>query len=699
VGTGENKATASVGYTINRADPKASDFTFIAPTELEYNGNAKTATVTANTGITGMGDVTVKYYDEAGNEAEPKNAGTYTVKINVAEGTNYNAVSELTGDGWKFSITKGTYSGNKSDKTIDIVKGRSTAQSGTLTAADFFPEGTTLPAGAKITNVTGSGSMMQVTLDTTKDPHTLTYTSSTNVEAAQDETYTVTISTTNYNDFTVTLIFRPVDKQPQTGFKFTGVKDGKVTKTYGDADFTFEATGKVEDSKEVLYFSSEPTVATVGSDGKVHILSTGTTTIKATASATDDYAQGVATYELTVNAKTLTKADLTYSGPITKGYDGSTNAPSGLTVSVNPSSLVNDDTLDITGSAVYNSKDVKDANTITFTPNAITTGNYRLSAAEVLTITGASITKATPTYTTPTNLTAKYGQKLADVTLPTGWNWMNSNEPVGDASTAVKIFKAKFTPGNTDNYNMVENIELEVTVKQAAGGNLKTVELTLPYGDSDEHTYTPDWSELPQGQIWNYGIEYSVSTGSTATLTKQDVAAADGTLTYAVSGGKAGDVITITLKAQCNNYEDFTVTVNLTITQATTTGTPGYTKITTSGKTLADAGLTIGTLNPGEGTLVWVDEDGNVLGSDTKVEANKSYTWRFTPSGGNYTTRTGEIELYHRSSGYYYYPTDTGTGTKPSAGTGDAGLLPYAVTALMSYTGTAALLRRRKRED
>ena len=81
------------------------------------------------------------------------------------------------------------------------------------------------------------------------------------------------------------------------------------------------------------------------------------------------------------------------------------------------------------------------------------------------------------------------------------------------------------------------------------------------------------------------------------------------------------------------------------------------------------------------------------------MEANKSYKWRFTPDNKNYGVRTGEIELYHRSSGYYYYPTDTGTGTKTSAGTGDAGLLPYAVTALMSYTGTAALLRRRKRED
>ena len=42
--------------------------------------------------------------------------------------------------------------------------------------------------------------------------------------------------------------------------------------------------------------------------------------------------------------------------------------------------LVGNDTLTITGSARYNSKDVATANTITFTPDAITTGNYRLAA-------------------------------------------------------------------------------------------------------------------------------------------------------------------------------------------------------------------------------------------------------------------------------------------------------------------------------
>ncbi len=38
-------------------------------------------------------------------------------------------------------------------------------------------------------------------------------------------------------------------------------------------------------------------------------------------------------------------------------------------------------------------------------------------------------------------------------------------------------------------------------------------------------------------------------------------------LTYAISGGKAGDKITITLKASCDNYEDFTITLNVTLTE------------------------------------------------------------------------------------------------------------------------------------
>ena len=336
------------------------------------------------------------------------------------------------------------------------------------------------------------------------------------------------------------------------------------------------------------------------------------------------------------------------------------------------------------------------------------------------------VAKATPTYTVPTGLTAKYGQTLADVTLPDGWSWMDSSESVGGASTVTKTFQAKFTPKDTENYNTVENIELEVMVNKADGRNLKTVELEQKYTDTSEHTYTPDWAGLPAGQDWTFSSEASI------VLPKQDFAADGNLLTYAISVGKAGDKITLTLKASCDNYEDFTITltitltakddqaaltltggttvvygqtlqlgtsggsgsgavtytvtngtgeatidsngvltpvrigsvtvtatkagdseynavtsspVEITITRATPTGEPAYTKITASGKTLADAALGIGTITPAGGTIAWDDP------TTTEVVANKSYGWTYTPTDTNYTTRTGTIKLWHKSSG------------------------------------------------
>ena len=377
----------------------------------------------------------------------------------------------------------------------------------------------------------------------------------------------------------------------------------------------------------------------------------------------------------------------------------------------------------------------------TFTPAE----GYEEYATATGTVT-IKVNKATPTFTVPTGLTAKYGQTLADVTLPDGWSWMDSSESVGGASTAAKTFQVKFTPKDTENYNTVENIELEVTVNKADGGNLKTVELEQKYTDASDHTYTPDWAGLPAGQDWTFSSEASI------VLPKQDFAADGNLLTYAISGGKAGDKITLILKASCDNYEDFTITLNVTLTEkddqkpltitgntsviygekltltttggsgmgavtyridnaistgeatidpntgvltpvkvgsvsviatkagdnnyndvtsapfvlmikpATPTGEPKYTKITTSGKTLKDVTLTIegSTLNPSDGKLEWVDDKGEPLPDDTTVKANTTYKWRFTPDDDNYTTLTGEVELYHKSSsggGWYdsYY--------------------------------------------
>ena len=78
---------------------------------------------------------------------------------------------------------------------------------------------------------------------------------------------------------------------------------------------------------------------------------------------------------------------------------------------------------------------------------------------------GYTIAKADPSYTVPTGLTAIFGDLLSKVTLPDGWSWTNALQSVGNA--IVNTFKAIFTPADTDNYNTVEDVDVDVTVNKA----------------------------------------------------------------------------------------------------------------------------------------------------------------------------------------------------------------------------------------
>ena len=101
-----SKVIAIAKFTIDKATPDVKKFAFTAPENLTYDGNEKTATVVVKDGITGMGAITIKYYgaNEALLTETPKAEGTYTVKINVTEGTNFVAATEITSDDWKFTI-------------------------------------------------------------------------------------------------------------------------------------------------------------------------------------------------------------------------------------------------------------------------------------------------------------------------------------------------------------------------------------------------------------------------------------------------------------------------------------------------------------------------------------------------------------------------------------------------------------------
>ena len=301
-GTGNYTGTVSKEWNITPAVLTISDVTVADKT---YNGSADaTVTAVAFNGLKNGEKLEIGTDYEVigaafnGENVDTADKVTGTVALKGTEkAKNYTLSS--TAFEQAAVIGQADYTGTAS-KTVNIVKGRSTVQTGTLTAADFFPEGQ-MPAGAKITDwslLNPTAIISSVDVDDGK----LTYLSKKNIATASEESGRVTIATTNYKDITATLIFHPTDKLAQDGFKF---ENGSVTKTYGDEDFILAATGEVKGST-VTYESSEPTVATVDGTGKVTIKGAGTAIITAKASATEDYDEAAVTCTLTVEKKPIT---------------------------------------------------------------------------------------------------------------------------------------------------------------------------------------------------------------------------------------------------------------------------------------------------------------------------------------------------------------------------------------------------------
>ena len=721
VGEGANKATASVEYSIERATLTAEDFIVTLPTNLIYDGNEKLAAVRVKDGIV-AGTVEWKYWypqDEQGRWSwadTPKDVGTYVVRINVPMSDNYYAVQGLTDPSWIFTVTatnKWSVNIPENWKNQTVIEG-STYGSVLNTITNY---GRVTATG--VNNETLYGTFNWYTDEACKNQvdynakfagkagTTATlYWKFTLTDEYQKKNYT-TDTKTGSVDFTI------VEGKPQElSFKDAGgapVTAG--TKNYGNWPFTLLVKNSTDPPKEVpiTYTSSDKNVATIAVNAygeiTVTICGVGTTQITATAAMVPgQYAQTTATYTLTVEKgewnEAVSVAMLSYS------YNGEPSKPSLFNYSSGDPNAV---------TYYYSTTETNTGGTKweNIGPTTLSPGTYYMYAEIAETTNYKAYTtetskfivyKAYPTCVPPANVTATYGQKLSDITLtnpagntPGTWRWEKDTLSVGNASTTAKEFMAIFTPTDTVNYEVRKDF-VEVTVKQAPGGSLGTVNLTQPYGDTAEYTFAPSWAGLPAGQTWNYGSSYALSAGAAASVT-HSIDNATGKLTYAISGAKAGDVVTFTLKAQCNNYEDYTITLKITIQQATPTGEPGYTKITSRGKTLADVGLTVGTLSPAKGTLRWIDEEGNVLPGDTKVEANKSYTWLFIPTNENYAPRTGSITPWV-SSGIVIvpsYPTESGNVSNPSTGAAGQGSIACGVAVLAA--GICLLGAKKKNQE
>ena len=103
-----------------------------------------------------------------------------------------------------------------------------------------------------------------------------------------------------------------------------------------------------------------------------------------------------------------------------------------------------------------------------------------------------TIAKATPVYTTPTDLTICADHTLADIALPSGWTWKDSSVAVGEAGE--KTFAAVFTPEDTLNYNTVEG-SVTVTVTAHTGDTATCTDKAvcsvcgMEYGELAPHVF------------------------------------------------------------------------------------------------------------------------------------------------------------------------------------------------------------------
>lgn len=239
----------------------------------------------------------------SGSTLQPVRAGQVTVQATKAGDDNHN---EVKSSKTVITINKGIYPGTVR-KTINIIKNRSGKQMGTLTAADFFPEGKA-PASAKISgpeNATGEIVNVTRNQDLFKG-YILNYiTVDDNITSETDQTCTVTISSTNYEDIEATLIFHPTDKTTVTinGLTYTNkTYDGGAIQPTG----TLQVTGGnvPANELEVLYEGTSANGTNYSSSSAPKDAGTYKVTYKV-ADSNENYT-GSVEYTFTISPKNVT---------------------------------------------------------------------------------------------------------------------------------------------------------------------------------------------------------------------------------------------------------------------------------------------------------------------------------------------------------------------------------------------------------
>lgn len=358
-------------------------------------------------------------------------------------------------------------------------------------------------------------------------------------------------------------------------------------------------------------------------------------------------------------------------------------------------------------------------------------GYYAVQTANGISVQQAPITNVTVSVSNNDNTVYGYSEADAPVLTATvtpsdlqgvtyQWYKVNGSEKTAIDNATAQTYTVE-TGLNAGNYDycctatvgtyFLTSEEVKVTIAKADGPQLGTINVNQVFNDTASKTiniYESIGTALDQLKADAGTLRFHSGTYSPENTIKSGwgVDVNTGAITYQLAEGlSVGQTITITMQVGYNeayskNHEDATVTVNIALTMATPTGTPNYTPITSSGKTLADANLNANNNAfsvPGE--VRWVGESDGVLADDTPVEKGVAYHWEFRPTEGDkYERLTGSIILWTESgSGVVIItPSQSGESTPASnPNTGAAhvgqplpGLALLALAALCLYAGT-----------
>lgn len=355
-------------------------------------------------------------------------------------------------------------------------------------------------------------------------------------------------------------------------------------------------------------------------------------------------------------------------------------------------------------------------------------GYYAVQTANGISVQQAPITNVTVSVSNNDNTVYGYSEADAPVLTATvtpsdlqgvtyQWYKVNGSEKtaIDNATAQTYTVETGLNAGDydycctdtVDTYSLTSE-EVKVTIAKADGPQLGTINVNQVYNDTASKTiniYDYIGTDLNKLAKDAGTLRFHTGTYSPVDTIKSGwgVDVNTGAITYQLANGlSVNDEITITMQVGYNdqtyskNHEDATVTVNITLTKITPTGTPNYTPITSSGKTLADAHLNAdNNAFSAPGNVMWaVDGDPESV----KVEKGTAYEWIFRPDDDeHFEVIRGSIILWTESgSGVVIItPSQSGESTPASnPNTGAAhvgqplpGLALLALAALYLYAG------------